>query len=477
MRSSGNAGSGALVVPSAGDRDTARRAGGGDHYGGDESQACALPASYRLAPYAELARGRRGNSTPTRCRPKAPSRFWARLRCAALLRPTPSRRRAVEAPHPIFDEDTEHQAADLFLQTGAAPNSCSPAPTAVPTPTRAAATAPPPPAAPGEDYRISDAAHGRCGCPVTRAVHDPRSPRPTAQLAFLQLHGNAEPCPAALVSNGSGSWSDTDFAGQLGAQLIARSVAVGKCGDGYPTATCDLCGTDNVEARFTAASPDACTQMGSSYGRMVHAVEQQLGLAPEPINRSSIRRGGGFPVEVMDLIRFLDCEYSGDDALRALLQSGADPATRASAASLKRRCMHAAAMSASEILLEHGARSEREKRRRQDQVRCMPRGAASTTWRAACSVRMTRIRDHRRRSAGDRARRRPARRSARDCRRESAGDELEAMMSRSVRILRCRGRRLSRSRPGRSPIARRRDPADRQVARVGVGHCVAKTQR
>ena len=46
---------------------------------------------------------------------------------------------------------------------------------------------------------------------------------------------------------------------------------------GYPTAACDLCGTDNVEARFTAAATDACTQMGTSYGRFVH-VEQQADL-------------------------------------------------------------------------------------------------------------------------------------------------------------------------------------------------------
>jgi ankyrin repeat protein len=59
----------------------------------------------------------------------------------------------------------------------------------------------------------------------------------------------------------------------------------------------------------------------------------------------------------MDLHRFLDWEYSGDDALRALLERGADPNVRAGR--LDEAPLHAAArrrrVSASEILLEHGA--------------------------------------------------------------------------------------------------------------------------
>jgi hypothetical protein len=49
----------------------------------------------------------------------------------------------------------------------------------------------------------------------------------------------------------------------------------------FPTATCDLCGTDNVEARMTAGSTEACTTLGSTYGRFVH-VEQQLSLREDP---------------------------------------------------------------------------------------------------------------------------------------------------------------------------------------------------
>jgi hypothetical protein len=79
------------------------------------------------------------------------------------------------------------------------------------------------------------------------------------------------------VSDSSGSWSDTDAAGRLGAALIAGGVTVGKCGSGYPTSGCNLCGTDNVEGRFTAGAADACTMAGTDYARFIH-IEQQLGL-------------------------------------------------------------------------------------------------------------------------------------------------------------------------------------------------------
>jgi hypothetical protein len=70
-------------------------------------------------------------------------------------------------------------------------------------------------------------------------------------------------------------------AAQLAAARVAGGVPVGECGAGYPTSTCDLCGTDNVQARYTAGSPAACTALGTHYGRFVH-VEQQLSLRQVP---------------------------------------------------------------------------------------------------------------------------------------------------------------------------------------------------
>jgi hypothetical protein len=255
MRSAENAGSNALVVPSSGDRD-AFAARVVAILGGDESQACDLPASYRLLrlPALRVIAELDANGTPSAML------GWGTYAAPRTL-PVPSRRLAVEAPHPIFDSATEHQAADLFLQTSArwfllagahrcadaAASGCSG------TTTACGADAP---------FRISDAAHA-VQLPFW-AVHAALS-QADAQLAFLQLHGNGASCPSALVSDSSGTWSDTGLAGQLADALIARGVAVGKCGAGYPTAACNLCGTDNVEARFTAAATDACTMMGTQY--------------------------------------------------------------------------------------------------------------------------------------------------------------------------------------------------------------------
>jgi hypothetical protein len=267
MRASGNSGSDALVVPTVGDRD-AFAARVVAILAGDEAQACGLPPSYRLVRLPTL----RVVAEVDGAVAAAPSLYWGTY-AAPRTRPTPSRRLAVEAPHPIFDANTEHQAADLFLKTGAAwfllagAHRCADAAASGCSGTTTACGA-------DANYRISDAAHAT-QLPFW-AVHAALSQRDGA-LAFLQLHGNAASCPSALVSDSSGAWSDTGLAGQLAAALIARGVDVGKCGAGYPTSACNLCGTDNVEARFTAAATDACTQMGTSYGRFVH-VEQQAGL-------------------------------------------------------------------------------------------------------------------------------------------------------------------------------------------------------
>jgi hypothetical protein len=83
------------------------------------------------------------------------------------------------------------------------------------------------------------------------------------------------------MSDASGQWSDSGPTGMLAAALASRGVAIGRCGQGYPTTACNLCGTDNVEARATAGSAMACTQSGTSYGRVVH-IEQQPALRATP---------------------------------------------------------------------------------------------------------------------------------------------------------------------------------------------------
>jgi hypothetical protein len=266
MRAGGNANSQALTPPSTADRD-AFAARVVAILAGDEGAACALPPSYRLV----HVDGMRAVAEVDAAGAPSPSTFFGTY--AAPLA-APSRALIIEAPHPIFDADTEHQAADLFAQSGARrfllagahrcadtqASGCDGTTTAC-----GGTTAP---------YKLSDAAHAT-QLPFW-AVHAQMSAA-DASVIFIQLHGNSDACPSALVSDSSGSWSDTDPAGKLAAALIARSVGVGKCGAGYPTSTCTLCGTDNVEARYTAGAANSCTMMGSAYGRFVH-IEQQPAL-------------------------------------------------------------------------------------------------------------------------------------------------------------------------------------------------------
>jgi hypothetical protein len=278
MRAGGNASSAALQVPSAADRDSFA-ASVVAILDGDESGACALPAPYRLLHLTDPRAGAlRVLAELDASGSPSPSLYWGTY--AAPVTPSAhGRLLAIEAPHPIFDTNTELQAADTFVQGSAryyllaGAHRCADAASSGCSGTTDACGA-------AADYRISDAAHTEA-LPF-HAIHAALSAG-APSLVFLQLHGNAEPCPAALVSDSSGTWSDAGPAGALAGALSANGVAVGECGVGYPTATCDLCGTDNVQARMTAGSADACTTNGpiSGYGRFVH-VEQQLSLRLTP---------------------------------------------------------------------------------------------------------------------------------------------------------------------------------------------------
>ena len=120
-------------------------------------------------------------------------------------------------------------------------------------------------------YRVSDAAHST-DIPFL-AVHE-RLSSALAAPSFLQLHGNDEHCPTALLSDGSGSWPAVGILPALRQALSTAGIDTGRCGDGYPTRDCDLCGTDDLEGRASAGSLNACTTDGTSYGAMIH-IEQQ----------------------------------------------------------------------------------------------------------------------------------------------------------------------------------------------------------
>jgi hypothetical protein len=269
MSQRAGSGTNALAVPSAVNRDAFATIVV-KVLDGDDSAACELPPSYQLIrltdPQAGLVRVVVEQPNPTL--------FYGTYAANSA----PTRQLVVEAPHPLFDTNTEFQATAVFTGTGAryllvaGTHRCADAASSSCTGTTTACGA-------SEPYRVSDAAH-EDGLPFY-AIHSALSTQDTS-LPFLQLHGNSDTsCPEALVSDSSGSWNANDPAGRLGAALTGQGVAIGECGNGYPTAGCNLCGTDNVEARESAGAPNACTQFGTSYGRFVH-VEQHLTLRTAP---------------------------------------------------------------------------------------------------------------------------------------------------------------------------------------------------
>ncbi len=275
MRAGAPVGSNALAIPVA-SATAAFAAQVVQILGGDEAAACALPSSYRLVRITDPAAGAlRVIAEVDAGGQPSPSLFWGTY-VAPVTAPSPARDLVVEAPHPIFDTNTELQSTAVFLASGAkllliaGAHRCADtlASACSGTTDACGATA---------AYRVSDAAH-TVELPFF-AVHALVSQ--SFSGTFLQLHGNAEACPDALVSDCSGAWSDAGPASALASALASRGVSIGQCGAGYPTSACNLCGTDNVEARMTAGSMAACTTTGSTYGRFVH-VEQQLTLRADP---------------------------------------------------------------------------------------------------------------------------------------------------------------------------------------------------
>jgi hypothetical protein len=278
LETTGGKGSQAFVIPSNAERDAFAKTVLAA-LDGDGAAACALPASYRWIHLVDpVAGGLYVIAEVTASGAPAPKLYWGVY--ASLSDPTsqPARPLVVEAPHPIYDYNTDLESTDLFVQTRArylllaGAHRCADVEESGCTGTTPACGVEAP-------YRISDVAHSVAspfyGVHVAVSKGNPTFP-------FLQLHGNSEPgCPGALLSDVSGDWPGAGLNAALATSLEAGGVVVGRCGAGYPTATCDLCGGGNVEARATAGSSSACTKGGSSYGRFVH-IEQAMSLRQTP---------------------------------------------------------------------------------------------------------------------------------------------------------------------------------------------------
>ncbi len=246
----------------------------------NSTEMCPLPPSYRvfaledqgddILVVAEL--DAIGNAAP---------RVFYGTYAARRHRARVTRDLVVQAPHPLADTNTEDEAAALFSSARAeifmmaGTHRCASSKTSGcdgTTDVCSAGTAAP--------FRETDAAHSTKN--PFWGVHAALSQaRPSP---FVQVHTNDASCPDALLSDGSGTFSDAGPTANLAAALEQAGTVVGRCGAGYPTTTCKLCAIDNVEARFTAGASEAaaCTKMGTTYGRLVH-IEQKPRLRANPM--------------------------------------------------------------------------------------------------------------------------------------------------------------------------------------------------
>jgi len=238
----------------------------------DGNGACPLPSSYRVAALTDHGDAIRVVAEIDETGAARPALFWGTY--AARRSGSGTRDLVIEAPHPLADRATEGEGALIFsvaraeFYLVAGSHRCAnPKTSSCDGATDACGSSK------DEPYRESDAAHST-KTPFW-AIHAAISAMGSSP--FVQLHGNDSACPEALLADGSGTFSDAGLTARFADALEAQGTKVGRCGAGFPTSTCGLCATDNVEARATAGSSAACTMRGTAYGRFVH-VEQLAAL-------------------------------------------------------------------------------------------------------------------------------------------------------------------------------------------------------
>lgn len=267
-----DAGTGSLPLvnlPSTADRDTfAAQVIAALKF--DGSDPCPLPPSYIVMSLVDGPDEVRVVGEFDKYGTAKPALYWGAY---AARRPgTGTRSLVIESAHPVADPDTDLESARVFTATRAewyllaGSHRCA-------NPTVSGCDGTTAVCTPGKQspYKESDAAHST-KTPF-HGVHMAVSSATTAP--FLQLHSNGETCPAALLSDCSGTFPASGPTFTFGKALEAAGVTVGRCGSGFPTAACSLCGTENVQARFNAGAGDACTMQGTTYGRFIHLEQQQ----------------------------------------------------------------------------------------------------------------------------------------------------------------------------------------------------------
>lgn len=239
----------------------------------DGNDPCPLPPSYIVMSLVDGPDDVRVVGELDKYGTAKPSLYWGAY--AARKSGPGTRQLAIESAHPVADPDTDVESARVFTATRsewyliAGAHRCA-------NPTVSGCDGTTAVCSPGKQspYKESDAAHS--SKTPFHGVHLAVSAATTAP--FLQLHSNGETCPTALLSDSSGTFPTSGPVFTFGKAMEAAGITVGRCGAGFPTGACSLCGTENVQARANAGSSDACTMQGNTYGRFIH-LEQQQSLA------------------------------------------------------------------------------------------------------------------------------------------------------------------------------------------------------
>ncbi len=192
----------------------------------------------------------------------------------------------IQAPHPRFDSNTEHQAIDAFLQTGASAyllagahrrSNRQPSPCTQPTS--------------GDEnagYPVSDVAHA-VDTPF-HAVHETLLKVRPKTIA-VQLHGMTERdnCPNAFLSNGSPTVTTNSK------RLLSCLTQKGVEAEIFDSTTkCPLVALSNVQGRFSnGEKSDPCTKNVSSSpepGNFIH-IEQEPSIRKDRASWQGVIEG------------------------------------------------------------------------------------------------------------------------------------------------------------------------------------------
>jgi len=207
-----------------------------------------------------------------------------------------TRKVILEAPHPIADQATETEAASFFLSLsaralliGGAHRCASPDLSSCDGTTTVCSTS-----SADESFRISDAAHSEEQ--VFEIVHE-EILSTDGSLTTVALHGFDQQTgdPHAFVSNGTTSTAISSVSANRFVSLLKTATGVANaaqsCNDG--SAGARLCGTDDLQGRFTNGSSDACTTASTAATQRFLHIEQSLDLrndggAGDPLTPSAV---------------------------------------------------------------------------------------------------------------------------------------------------------------------------------------------